>query len=280
MTEKIDRDMKTILITGGTNGLGRGLATHYLKTGERVIAIGSSVNNGKIFLDEANEIGAEERAVFIQANLNLVSETKRIIEEVKNQFPVLDTLIFCATKHNNEYIETSEGFESSFALDYLSRFNLSYGLKESLEKADSPIILNICGSGMNGDVNWEDLQHKKQFEPMKVMMHGSRLNDLLGVGFAEKNPNSKIKYILYNPMAVKTPGMANTGSFMMKLMFKLIAKPVDKAIVPIIDLLSNPPAQPITSFTQRKENSLTKETFDKTNSLRLYQVTSDLLNRI
>ena len=34
--------MKTILITGGANGLGKGVAIHCLKKGERVIAVGSS----------------------------------------------------------------------------------------------------------------------------------------------------------------------------------------------------------------------------------------------
>ena len=42
--------MKTILITGGANGLGKGVALHYLKNGERVITISSSTVNGDTFL--------------------------------------------------------------------------------------------------------------------------------------------------------------------------------------------------------------------------------------
>lgn len=43
-------------------------------------------------------------------------------------------------------------------LYYLSRLVLSYGLKSILENSDTPIILNITGTGMNGNVNWDDLQ--------------------------------------------------------------------------------------------------------------------------
>jgi hypothetical protein len=191
--------------------------------------------------------------------------------------PILDTVILCAAKHSKEYIETAEGFEYTFALAYLSRFMLCYGLKECLEKADNPIILNICGTGMKGSVNWEDLQHKNSFDAMKVMMHGSRLNDLLGVEFSKNDTVGKIKYILYNPMAVQTPGMANFGGRFMKLVIRFIGKPIEKAIIPITKLLDNPPTRPITSYTQRKENSLAKETFNSSNAQRLFNITNQLL---
>jgi len=204
--------MKTILITGGANGLGKGIALHYLSKGNRVIAVSNSATSGETFIKEAKQYGAEERAIFIQADLSLIKENKRIIEKIKNDFPTFDMLIFCASRHCKNYSETTEGLEFSFSLDYLSRFILSYGLKENLEKGNNPVIFNICGTGMNGEVNWNDLQHKSDFNSMKVMMHGSRLNDLSGVAFTQNDVIGKIKYILYNPMAVKTPGMMEFGN--------------------------------------------------------------------
>ena len=273
--------MKTILITGGTQGIGKGIAMSQLNQGNRVIVVSSSQESANTFISEAKKEGLAENAIFIQADLSLVKENNRIIDLIKNDFPVLDTLIFCAAKHNKEYIETAEGLEFTFALAYLSRFILSYGLKEVLEKTNHPVILNICGTGMNGKVNWEDLQHKNSFVPMKVMMHGSRLNDLLAVEFSKNDSANKIKYVLYNPMAVKTPGMDNSsGGFLMKTIFNLIAKPIDKATIPITDLLNNLPTQQLISYTQRKENSLTKPTFDKDNAQKLYGITNKLLTEI
>ena len=76
--------MKTILITGGTSGIGKGIAMNYLIRGYRVIVIGSSSANGDAFYKEATRLGAEERAVFLQANLSLIEENKRIIKEIKS----------------------------------------------------------------------------------------------------------------------------------------------------------------------------------------------------
>jgi hypothetical protein len=269
--------MKTVLITGGASGLGKGIATQYLKKGDKVIAIGSSTANGNTFLNEAKQFGAEGRAIFIQANLSLVSENQRIVEEIKRNFPVLDALIFCAGAYNKEYTETIEGFGFSFVLAYLSRFILSYRLKECLDKTDNPIILNICGTGMKGEVNWNDLQYKNCFDTLKVANHCSRMNDLSGVEFTKNDTVGKIKYILYNPMAVKTPGIKDFGGTLMKVVIQIIGKSIEKAVVPIMELLDNPPKQLLTSITIRKENSLSMEIFDKNNAQKLFSITTELL---
>jgi hypothetical protein len=267
--------MRTILITGGSNGIGNGIAFHYYNKGDRVIAIGNSVA-----VDEPNFRHAEDRIIFIKADLSLVKENKRIVEDIKRDFPEIDGLIFCASKHCKERIETAEGIEFSFALDYLSRFILGYGLKECLEKTERPVIMNVCGTGMKGEVNWSDLQHKNSFSPMKVMMHGSRLNDLSGIAFSHNDTVGKIKYILYNPMAVQTPGMMEFGNAAMKLYYKLAAKTVKKAVVPIAELLDNPPDAPISAYKERKELSLASATYDKENAIKLYDITAKLLEEI
>ena len=270
--------MRTILITGGASGLGRGVAFHYLAKGDRVIAVGNSVMNGAAFISDVKQIGAEERAVFIPADLSLVKENKQVIEKIDDSFTAIDALIFCASRHCKDYSETAEGFEFSFALDYLSRFVLSYGLKKCLEKAERPVIMNICGAGMKGNVNWDDLQHKSDFDPMSVMMHGSRLNELSATSFVHSDGIGKIKYILYNPMAVKTPGMMEFANTSMKLYYKLAAKPVEKAVIQIAALLDNPPEAAITAYTEQKKTSLNLPNYNKENANKLYEITVKLLD--
>lgn len=270
--------MKTVLVTGGTNGLGKGIAMNYLENGNRVIVIGNSLKNGEIFKKEAKEIGAGERAFYLQADLSLIKENKRIVEEVINHFHSIDILVFSAAKHSKKHTLTKEGIELTFSLAYLSRFFLSYGLKECLEKSENPIILNICGAGMKGEVNWNDLQFKNSFDAQKVMMHGSRLNDLLGAQFEKNDTVHKIKYIMYNPWAVQTPGMIEFFSNpVMKLFYKLIGKPVEKAIIPIIRLLNNTPKSTLSVYREYKALSINIESYNQKNARKLYDLTSSLL---
>ncbi|PEL13272.1 hypothetical protein CN601_05290 [Bacillus sp. AFS017336] len=272
--------MKTILITGGTDGIGKGIAMHYLKEGDRVIVVGSSAMKGELFKNEAKKLGMGERAIFLQADLSLVKENLRLLQEIKERFNSLDLVVFCAIKHNHSYIQTQEGFEFTFALYYLSRFILSYGLKECLETSKNPTIINVCAPGMKGEVNWEDLQHKKSFK--NVSFHGSRLNDLLGVAFAENDPAHKIKYVLYNPWAVQTSGVFDMVKNplmknVMKMSYKIIGKTIEEGIKPIIKLVENPPKSSLTAFKMEKEVSLTMKTFDKELAQKLYDITVQML---
>lgn len=276
--------MKTLLVTGGTDGMGKGIAMHFLKKGNRVIVVGSSPAKGAAFLYEAKTIGAEERAIFLQADLSLVKENQRIVEEVKSRFQSLDFLVLCAVsmKFRENYTETLEGFEFAFGLYYLSRYILSYGLKECLEKAENPVIMNVCAPGMKGDVKWEDLQFKNNFNSNKVQFHGSRLNDLLGVAFVQNDTIGKIKYILFNPWAVQTSGVMEMYEkpmmkVLMKLIYKIIGIPIEKAILPMIDLLETPPNASLSAYKQRKEVSLKIITFNKKNAKKLYNITIQLI---
>ena len=270
--------MKTVLITGGANGLGKGIAMRHLINGDCVIAVGSSSANGNTFYEEAKKIGAEDRAFYMQADLGLIKENQRLVEEIKSRFQALDSIIFCAAKHSQVYTQTEEGLELTFSLAYLSRFILSYGLKELLERSENPIILNICGSGMKGEVNWEDLQFKNNFSAQKVMMHGSRLNDLLGVQFVKNDSVGKIKYIMYNPWAVQTPGMMKVySSPMMKFIYKIIGKPIDKAVIPVMEVLHYSGKAGLFAYRERKELSLNHPSYNPQNAERLFRATSQIL---
>lgn len=276
--------MKTLLVTGGTDGMGKGIAIHFLKEGNCVIVVGSSSEKGNAFLKEAKILGAEERAFFLQADLSLVKENQRIVEEVNRRFHALDFLVLSAVsmRHREHYMETEDGFEFTFGLYYLSRYILSYGLKECMERAENPVIMNICAPGMKGEVNWDDLQFKNNFDSNKAQFHGSRLNDLLGVAFAQNDILGKIRYVLFNPWAVQTSGVMEMYKnpimkIMMKGMYKIIGKPIEEAIVPIIDLLRTPPKVSVSAFKQQKEVSLTMATFDTQNAQKLYKITDQIV---
>lgn len=280
---------KTVLITGGTNGIGKGLALAFLKQGDRVIVVSSSASKGAAFFEEAKQVGALERAFFLQADLRLAQENKRVVEEVQKQFRSLDLLILCAQaqKWSTAYVETQEGFEQQFALYYLSRYLLSYGLKRTLEQADTPIIVNVCAPGTRGSIQWEDLQLKQaqKFTSLKAIVHGSRLNDLLGVAFVANDPKRKVKYILYNPGVVRTEGVAEAFEQpilkrFIKLLYAMIGKSVEEAIQPILELVEHPPHTALAAFKARKEMSLTGESFDEHHAQRLFEHTKRLLDTV
>lgn len=179
--------MKTIVITGGTDGMGRALAQIFLERGDQVVIVGRDERKGRDFLDAATGIGVRERATFIAADLSLVGENQRLVERIATDFPAVDALVLCARHYRATRLETGEGREHGFALFYLSRFVLSHGLLGNLEKAESPVVVNFCGPGADfGEIRWDDLELARDYHGNTAMVQGGKLNDLLGVAFADR----------------------------------------------------------------------------------------------
>lgn len=272
--------MKTALITGGTDGIGKGLVLYYLSKGYQVFAVGSRNAKGKKLIEETRN----PNLIFLQADLSLVSENLRIVKTVSEQTAALDALILCAAslKPQESYIETSEGTEFTFSLYYLSRYVLCHQLKSLLEKSESPIILNVAAPGMKSSVSWDDLQMKQKYNGQQAQFHGSRLNDLLGVWFTEHDTVKKIRYILFNPMAARTPGavkMAGDSGFMkltMNLYYKFAGKDVSEIVNIIAKDVTATKTPGLSAYKLDKPVDLSMETFNKNNAEKLHRYTTGL----
>jgi NAD(P)-dependent dehydrogenase (short-subunit alcohol dehydrogenase family) len=277
--------MKKIVITGGTDGVGKGLALHYLQQDAEVTVIGTSEAKAEQLRMEAAKLNKAEQLHFIQANLSLVSENKRVSEILKEKYEAIDGLILCAAslKPQAQYVETAEGLEFTFALYYVSRYVLSYELKGLLDHADMPFVVNVAAPGMKGQVQWDDLQFKQNYNGQTVQFHGSRLNDLLGVQFTQTDQVAKIRYILFNPMAVRTPGAAKMfegksfGKRLGRLYYKLFGKDVAEIVAMIAQHVNTTTAPGLHAFKQTAAVPLTMTTFNEANASKLSNITAELV---
>ncbi|WP_019637707.1 SDR family NAD(P)-dependent oxidoreductase [Paenibacillus fonticola] len=280
--------MRTIVIAGGTDGIGRQLALQFIRNGEHVIIIGRSPEKSEALRLEAAKLDGKHRFRFLQADLSLVSENIRIVQEVSERVNHIDLLILCAQsqKFSKVYRETKEGFELHFALYYLSRFILSYQFRELLRNSANPLIINVCAPGVKGDILWGDLQLQSQrpFNSIKAIMHGSRLNNLLGVAYAQSAADTNIKYVLFNPGAVQTKGATEAFDhklikIIVKLMYKIIGLPVQKAVEPILHFVQSPPEGSLTAYKQNKKLDIAQVILNKDQSERLLHLTLELIKR-
>ncbi|UUZ82844.1 SDR family NAD(P)-dependent oxidoreductase [Paenibacillus sp. P26] len=275
--------MKKIVISGGTDGIGRGLALASLRRGDSVIVIGLHAEKGMALHEAAKELSAGERFHFIRADLSLISENRRVIEEVKLRFSTLDALVLCARYFRSHRSETPEGFEDNFALFYLSRYVLSYGLVEWLERSPDPVIVNVAGPGAPMSlIRWDDMEFKRGYDGTTALMQGGKLNDLLGVSFADRHGSDKIRYVLVNPGSTSTgfSGEYDDETRPHIERMKKFGKPVAKSIKPIASIVDNPPDEPLSAFAEGKRISIQQAFFDKDAAKRLSGLTEKLLKRL
>ncbi|GAA4974974.1 NAD(P)-dependent dehydrogenase (short-subunit alcohol dehydrogenase family) [Nonomuraea thailandensis] len=236
---------RTIVITGGTSGIGLALARHYAALGEQVVAVGSSEEGGRRLRAEV------PRARFVRCDLSSLRETRDLVERLSADHPVIDALVLAAFRYNPRRVTTAEGFEHTFALYVLNRRLMAEGLRGPLEKAPSPVIVNLCGAGRGGRINWDDLQLENGYRAVAATMQGARASVLLGAAYGSE----RVKYVLYNPVFVATGlhepfrqplrGVVRAAS-------ALFGQPVARAVPPITALIDRPPAEPVSVWRKGK----------------------------
>jgi NAD(P)-dependent dehydrogenase (short-subunit alcohol dehydrogenase family) len=294
---------QTVVITGGTDGLGKGLALHYLRRGARVIAIGSTPAKGAALLEEAaairaggqvasaatradGQVGdqADDRMLFLRADLTSVAATRNLLAEIARACSSVDKLILCAQRYqlSGPRTVTPEGFERGFALGYLSRYVLSHGLRPVLAAAPAPVVMNVGTPGVPlGRIHWDDLQLARGYGGAKATLQAFRANDLLGVAFAHRYADSPVPYVAYHPGVVSTgmpDHLAQPLRALAKGAFALFATSVPKALAPMVRLLDAPPAEPFTAHQANRQLPLDTKAFDLAAALRLDRLTRELID--
>jgi NAD(P)-dependent dehydrogenase (short-subunit alcohol dehydrogenase family) len=83
-------DGRVALVTGGTRGIGRGIAEAFLAAGATVVLSGKSEDKGKQALAE---LGVGDRADFIACDVRVQSEIENLVDETVAKFGRLDILV-------------------------------------------------------------------------------------------------------------------------------------------------------------------------------------------
>ncbi|MFH8410223.1 SDR family NAD(P)-dependent oxidoreductase [Streptomyces sp. NPDC018019] len=182
--------MKTVVITGGTDGIGRGLTRICLKRRDRIVVVGTE------------KAKAEPGAWFIRADLELTDADRRLTNRLSAELDTVDVLVLGAQFQRSRHTETTDGLEPDFALTHLSRFLLSHGRAGLLGRAADPVVLNFGGTGRFGSPRWEVHQQRTQYHGLNAMIQAGILNTALAVGFADRPP--AIRYVNDLPGTVAT----------------------------------------------------------------------------
>jgi NAD(P)-dependent dehydrogenase (short-subunit alcohol dehydrogenase family) len=180
------------LITGGTSGIGSGVARQLAGSGWNVMLVGRDHERG-------TRIAAETGGTFLQADLSLMSEVHRIGRQVEASF---DALILCAgvVSMRSNLSFTEEGAETTFATNYLSKFALSQILLPKI-LADGCIVM-VGGNGKyaNASTAWATPQ-----AGFKAAFKAALAVDLYASHLASQTPHLRV-HTCY-------PGMVRTNLF-------------------------------------------------------------------
>src|SRR6202035_1867070 len=123
---------KTVVITGGTSGIGEIAAERLAQRGAKIILTARDKCRGKVTLARLHEKAPDLAHTVHSADLPPISEMKRVAAEIASQEPRIDVLINNAGAMFANRRFTDDGLECTFALNHMAYFVVTDGLRERL----------------------------------------------------------------------------------------------------------------------------------------------------
>src|ERR671931_2776933 len=201
---------RTVVVTGGTGGIGRAVAVELARRGDRVLIVGRSTDRGAAVLAALNEAGPGAGHALLRADLALLRETARVAEQITEQTDRLDAVVLCAGVFSTVAEWTDEDLERGFVLNYLSRYLLVRRLLPLLAEAPAGRVVLVASAGRYRDtLDLDDLQLRRGGRGLRVAGRSQFANDLLAVELAERVRGSGIEVTCVFPGLVATDVFRN-----------------------------------------------------------------------
>jgi NAD(P)-dependent dehydrogenase (short-subunit alcohol dehydrogenase family) len=196
----LDLSGKRVVIVGGTDGLGRAIATLAASRGAEVTVV------GRTFRDQG-----VKGLHFVKADLSSMKEAERLGRELAveaTDVMLFTTGIIAAKKRE----VTAEGVERDMAISYLSRLVMLQGVTPRLGKgrpegSATPrvFVMGFPGAGNLGTV--DDLTGERSYDAMTVHMNTVAGNEALVLDGAQRSKG--LHFFGLNPGLIKTKIRAN-----------------------------------------------------------------------
>ncbi len=167
------------LITGSTDGIGKEAARLLYREGHCVILHGKS--ESKVLKTEKeikNSVKGEGDLYRVVADFEKLNEVEKMANTVKKEFPKLNVLVNNAGVFRKKRIITTDGFESTFQINYLAHFLLVLKLLDLLVENAPSWIINVSSMVHASFYDRHNIQGEKGYDGYEAYSVSKLLNVL------------------------------------------------------------------------------------------------------
>jgi NAD(P)-dependent dehydrogenase (short-subunit alcohol dehydrogenase family) len=192
---------RTVLVTGGTGGIGYETARALARSGAHVIITGRDAGRGE---HAARAIGHERGAgsvTFLQADHATVGGNQQLADQVRAAFPGLDVLVNNVGGLYETRWETADGYEATLAMNFVGPFTLTGELLPLLVANAPSRCVNVVSAAirMYKADPFEDVQSKAGFIGADAYGHAKLLNVLFTLALARRVGPEQVTVNMVHP---------------------------------------------------------------------------------
>ena len=198
--------MKTILITGSTDGIGKQTALVLAQKGFSVLIHGRNEDKCKQTVEEISVLTGGKNLDYFVCDLLSLKEVFDFSEEVKKRCGNLDILINNAGVYLEDYILSPEGIEATFQINHLSMFSLTLNLLPVIKPANAEParIINVSSMAHASKMDFDNLIKPAKYDGRRAYCLSKLCNILFTIELSERLKDKNITVNCLHPGAINT----------------------------------------------------------------------------
>src|SRR5207245_6819637 len=149
---------KVVMITGANSGIGNASTLALAKMGATIVMVARSAEKGEAARSEIMKESQNNSVDLLLADLSSLESVRQLVTEFRKKYSKLHVLINNAGLFNQRRRVTTDGYENTFATNYLAPFLLTNLQLPKLEAGAPSRIINVSSVGhYNGHVNFDEI---------------------------------------------------------------------------------------------------------------------------
>jgi NAD(P)-dependent dehydrogenase (short-subunit alcohol dehydrogenase family) len=274
---------KTVLITGGTGGIGKATASGLARLGARVGIVGRDATRAASAAGDIRSLAGNDAVDVFIADVSSQAEVRRLAAAVLDTFPRLDVLVnnvggYWAHRH-----VTADGLERTFAVNHLAPFLLTNLLLERLAaSAPARVVTVSSGAQAMGRIDFDDLQGSQTYSGQRAYNQSKLANVMFTYELARRLEGTGVTATVLHPGVTRTDfgaeDQAAYFAWMSGIAKPFMKSPAGGAETPIF-LASSPDVEGVSGryFANRKAKDSNKASYDTDAAARLWQASAELV---
>lgn len=196
---------KTIVFTGGTDGMGKVAAEKLAKMGATIILLGRNEEKSRLAIKTLKSLSQNDAIHYVQCDLSKQQSIRKAAQIILQQCPRIDILINCAGMNAGERVVTEDGMEMTWAVNHLAPFLLNNLLLNRLKASAPSRIVNLSSATeRRGHIRFDDIQLTKGWSTFRSYTQAKLAMNMVTRKMAKELEGTGVTVNALNPGFIKT----------------------------------------------------------------------------
>ena len=273
---------KTVVVTGGTNGIGLAAVKQFARAGANLVIIARNELRGRQAMEAIGCVAPTRAVTFLVADLASQQSVRELAQEILTRHPRINILINNAGAMFWQRQLTGEGIERTWALNHLAPFLLTNLLLDRLKQSSPCRIINTASAAHahhGVHIRFDDLNAERHYRGFQRYSETKLANILFTRELARRLRGTEVSATCFHPGLVATGFNHNNGLLLSAFMVLIrpFCRSPEKGAETLVWLANSPelPRGEGNYFIDCRVATPTAEAQDGASAERLWQLSEE-----